>query len=208
MTVTMKKVARRAGVSISTVSRVLSGRPVVREEVSRKVKQVMEELGYTPNIIAKSLVSKSARCFCILLPGPSEQAILGLMFMETLRGIIAEAGRLGYDTIICSGADEQEELKAVSGLLKGHRADGVILLRSSREEAVMGYLQSSGYPFVLAGRCGGDEGIISAGIQQNMADFEAAQQLVRAGYELGTLAVRTLTAKIRLPEHLKVSRIV
>lgn len=208
MTVTMKKVARRAGVSISTVSRVCSGQPKVREEVSRKVRQVMEELGYTPNMIAKSLVSKSSSCICILLPRPAEQAVLGLMFMETIRGIIAEAGFLGYDTIICSGADEQEELKAVSGLLKGHRADGVILLPSSGEEAVMGYLQSSGYPFVLAGRCSGDEGIISAGTQQNMANFEAAQQLVRAGYELGTLAIRVLIGKLRLPEQLKVSRIV
>lgn len=208
MTVTMKKVARRAGVSISTVSRVLSGQPKVRDEVSRKVRQAMEELGYTPNLIAKSLVSKSSSCICILLPGPSEQVILSLMFMETIRGIIAEAGRLGYDTIICSGADEQEELKVVSGLLKGHRADGVILLPSSVEEAVMGYLQSSGYPFVLADRCGGDEGIISVGMQQNMANFEAAQHLVRAGYERGTLAVRVLIGKIRLQEQLKVSRIV
>lgn len=196
MTVTMKKVARRAGVSISTVSRVLSGRPAVREEVSRKVKQVMEELGYTPNIIAKSLVSKSAHCLCILLPGSYEQAILGLIFMETIRGIITEAGSLGYDIQICTGADEQEELEAVSGLLKGQRVDGVILLPSSGEEAVMGYLQSSGYPFVLASRCGG-EGIISVGAQQNIAAFEAAQQLVRAGYELGTTAARQLIEQIR-----------
>lgn len=196
MTVTMKKVARRAGVSVSTVSRVCSGRPVVREEIARKVKQVMAELGYTPNRIAQSLVTRSANCLCILLPGVEEQVLTDLLSMEMARGIIAEAGRLGYDTQISSGGDEQEELVIVSGLLQGQRVDGVILLHSSRDKAVISYLKGSGYPFVLA-ECPGSEAIVRAGTKLNLAAYEAASQLVARGYESGARVARELIGKIR-----------
>jgi DNA-binding LacI/PurR family transcriptional regulator len=92
------------------------------------------------------------------------------MFMETIRGIIAEAGSLGYDAQICSGEDEREELEAVSG---------------------------SGYPYVRAGHCGGDEGLLSVAAKLDMAAYETAQQLVRAGYELGTSAARGVIEQIR-----------
>lgn len=87
MTVTMKKVARRSGVSVSTVSRVLSGHANVREETSRKVRQTMEELGYTPNIIAQNLVSRTTHCICVLLPDMAEIWPANLYFMEVIRGL-------------------------------------------------------------------------------------------------------------------------
>lgn len=72
MTVTIKDVAKKAGVSPSTVSRVLSGHPRISLETSRKVKVIMEEMGYTPNMMAKSLVSKTTNSICIILPKPAE----------------------------------------------------------------------------------------------------------------------------------------
>lgn len=151
MAVTMKKVAHRAGVSISTVSRVLTGQPNVREETSRKVRQTMAELGYTPNIIAQNLVSRTTGCICVLLPGSAEKWSANLYLMELIRGIVLGAGRLGYDLQIGSGAGEQEELEAVSRLLKGGRADGAILLSSCTNSAVVDFLKQGGYPFVLVG---------------------------------------------------------
>lgn len=149
MTVTMKKVARRAGVSISTVSRVLTGHLNVRAETSRKVRQTMEELGYTPNIIAQNLVSRTTRCICVLLPGTAEKWSSDLFFMELIRGIVLGAGRMGYDIQVGSAAGEQEELEVVSRLLKGGRADGAILLSGRKNSAVAGFLRQGGYPFVL-----------------------------------------------------------
>lgn len=149
MTVTMKKVARRAGVSVSTVSRVLSGHANVREETSRKVRQTMEELGYTPNIIAQNLVSRSTRCVCVLLPDTAEIWPANLYCMEVIRGIVLGAGKLGYDIQIASGDGERGELESVSRLLKGGRADGAILLSARRSSSVVDFLQQEGYPFVL-----------------------------------------------------------
>ncbi|MEK4059737.1 MULTISPECIES: LacI family DNA-binding transcriptional regulator [Paenibacillus] len=149
MTVTLKKVARRAGVSPSTVSRVLSGHPNVKEETSRKVKEIMEELGYTPNIIAQNLVLRSTNSICVLLPRPAEKLFSYLFSMECMSGIVAQASRLGFDILIASGANEQEELEVVSRLLKGGRADGVIVLSSRKEDAVIQFLKSNSYPYVL-----------------------------------------------------------
>lgn len=149
MMVTMKKVARRAGVSVSTVSRVLAGHANVRAETSRRVRETMEELGYTPNIIAQNLVSRTTRCICVLLPDTAEIWPANLYCMEVIRGIILGAGKLGYDIQLASGNGEREELEAVSRLLKGGRADGAILLSARRSSAVVDFLQQEGYPFVL-----------------------------------------------------------
>ncbi|WP_310829539.1 LacI family DNA-binding transcriptional regulator [Paenibacillus pedocola] len=180
MTVTMKKVARRAGVSISTVSRVLTGHSNVREETSRKVRQTMEELGYTPNIIAQNLVTRSTRCICVLLPGTAEKWSSNLFFMELIRGIVLGAGRLSYDIQIGSGAGEQEELEAVSRLMKGGRADGAILLSGRKNSAVVDFLKQGGYPFVLveddrsAGSSGGRHSQAQAdGVGRNQSQAQA-----------------------------------
>ncbi|MEK5447240.1 LacI family DNA-binding transcriptional regulator [Paenibacillus sp. FSL R7-0331] len=182
MTVTMKKVARRAGVSVSTVSRVLSGHANVREETSRKVRQTMEELGYTPNIIAQNLVSRSTRCVCVLLPDTAEIWPANLYFMEVIRGIVSGAGKLGYDIQLASGDGEREELDAVSRLLKGGRADGAILLSARRSSSVVDFLQQEGYPFVLVeDGPAADSGSEVAADQQAAGDDESQTRSSREG---------------------------
>lgn len=111
MTVTIKDVAKKAGVSPSTVSRVLSNHPRISLETSRKVKAIMEDMGYTPNMMAKSLVSKTTNSICFSLPKPAEELFSNLFFMELIRGIVTQASRSGYDVLISSGANEKEELK-------------------------------------------------------------------------------------------------
>lgn len=138
MTVTLKKVARRAGVSPSTVSRVLSGHPNVKEETSRKVKEIMEELGYTPNIIAQNLVLRSTNSICVLLPRPAEKLFSYLFSMECMSGIVAQASRLGFDILIASGANEQEELEVVSRPQgrAGRRCDCALFPQRGRRHSV------------------------------------------------------------------------
>lgn len=192
MTVTMKKVARRAGVSVSTVSRVLSGHANVREETSRKVRQTMEELGYTPNIIAQNLVSRTTHCICVLLPDMAEIWPANLYFMEVIRGIVLGAGKLGYDIQLASGDGEQGELGSVSRLLKGGRADGAILLSARRSSSVVDFLRQEGYPFVLVedGPAAGSGGEMAAD-QYETDDGSASQTKVgreSAGGESNSLA--------------------
>ncbi|KKO52318.1 LacI family DNA-binding transcriptional regulator [Paenibacillus sp. DMB20] len=183
MSVTIKDVAKKAGVSPSTVSRVLSGHPRISRETSRKVKEIMEEMGYHPNIMAKSLVSKTTDSICVILPKPAEELFLNLFFMELIRGIVAQANRSGYDVLISSGANEKEEVEAVSRLLNGRRVDGAILLYSRQEDPVVDFLKSNGYPFVLVGRSDKHPDLLSVDTDNVQAAYDATKHLISLGHE-------------------------
>lgn len=143
----------------------------------------MEEMGYHPNIMAKSLVSKTTNSICIILPKPAEELFSNLFFMELIRGIVTQASRAGYDVLISSGANEKEELESVSRLLKGRRVDGVILLYSRKDDAVIDFLRSNGYPFVLVGRSDKYEDILSVDTDNVMAAFDATSHLISMGHQ-------------------------
>ncbi|OZB92941.1 LacI family DNA-binding transcriptional regulator [Paenibacillus sp. XY044] len=182
MSVTIKDVAKRAGVSPSTVSRVLSNNTRISRETSQKVRDVMEELGYHPNMTAKSLVSKTTNSICVILPKPAEELFLNLFFMELIRGIVTQANRSGYDVLISSGGSEKEEVEAVSRLLNGKRVDGAILLYSRKEDPVVDFLRQNGHPFVLIGRSEKYPDILSVDNDNVQAAYDATKHLISLGH--------------------------
>ncbi|MDR9852327.1 LacI family DNA-binding transcriptional regulator [Paenibacillus sp. VCA1] len=183
MSVTIKDVAKKAGVSPSTVSRVLSNNTRISRETSQKVRDVMEELGYHPNIMAKSLVSRTTETICVILPKPAEELFLNLFFMELIRGIVTQANRSGYDVLISSGGSEQEEVDAVSRLLKGKRVDGAILLYSRKDDQVVEFLKKNQFPFVLIGRSEKYPDILSVDNDNVQAAYDATKHLISLGHE-------------------------
>lgn len=183
MAVTIKDVAKKAGVSPSTVSRVLSNHPRISAETSRKVKSIMDQLGYHPNIMAKSLVSKTTNSICIMLPKSAEELFSNFFFMELIRGIVTQASRLGYDVLISSGANEKEEVEGVSRLLNGRRVDGVILLYSRKDDPVIDFLYEGGHPFVLIGRSEQYPDILSVDNDNVQASYDATKHLISLGHE-------------------------
>ncbi|MNZ69658.1 HTH-type transcriptional regulator MalR [compost metagenome] len=183
MAVTIKDVAKKAGVSPSTVSRVLSNHPRISTETSRKVKEIMEQLGYHPNIMAKSLVSKTTNSICIMLPKSAEELFSNFFFMELIRGIVTQATRLGYDVLISSGANEKEEVEAVSRLLNGRRVDGVILLYSRKDDPVIDFLHENGHHFVLIGRSDRYPDTLSVDNDNVQASYDATKHLISLGHE-------------------------
>ncbi|XJS10039.1 LacI family DNA-binding transcriptional regulator [Aerococcaceae bacterium WGS1372] len=82
MAVTIKDVARVAGVSPSTVSRVISDSDSISDKTKKKVKKVMEELKYYPNINARSLVSKSSRIIGLVLPNNTDDFYQNPFFQQ------------------------------------------------------------------------------------------------------------------------------
>lgn len=183
MTVTIKDVAKKAGVSPSTVSRVLSNHPRISAETSKKVKAIMEQLGYHPNIMAKSLVSKTTNSICIMLPKSAEELFSNFFFMELIRGIVTQSSRLGFDVLISSGANEKEEIECVSRLLNGHRVDGVILLYSRTDDPLIDYLHKNNHNFVLIGRSEQYPDILSVDNDNVQASYDATKHLISLGHK-------------------------
>ncbi|HZG56335.1 LacI family DNA-binding transcriptional regulator [Paenibacillus sp.] len=183
MTVTIKDVARRAGVSPSTVSRVISNHPRISEETALRVKRVMEEIGYHPNMMAKSLVSRTTQTIAVILPRPADELFQNLFFSEVIRGIVAQSTRSGYDLLMATGASEREELETVTRLVRGRRVDGILLLTSRANDPVVAMLKEAKFPFALIGRHEDDSELLTIDNDNVQASYDATRHLISQGHE-------------------------
>ncbi|MBD0380087.1 LacI family DNA-binding transcriptional regulator [Paenibacillus sedimenti] len=183
MSVTIVDVAKKAGVSPSTVSRVISGHPRISPATIRKVKDIMQEMGYHPNVMAKSLVSKTTQTIGILLPRSAEELFLNLFFSEIIRGVVTQSTRSGYDLMMTTGTTESEEVEAVTRLVKGRRVDGVILLYSRKSDPVIGFLKEQKFPFVLVGRSEDFPEVLSVDNNNVQAAYDATRHLIAQGHK-------------------------
>ncbi|SDS31238.1 transcriptional regulator, LacI family [Paenibacillaceae bacterium GAS479] len=182
MNVTIIDVAKKAGVSPSTVSRVISGSTRISAATTKKVKAVMEDLGYHPNLMAKNLVSRTTMTIGLLLPRNADEAFLDIFFSEVTRGILSKATRAGYDLLLKTGKSEQEELEAVTRLVRGRRVDGIILLQSRLDDTVIRYLQQESFPFVLIGRDPERPDILSVDNDNVQAAYDVTRHLLELGH--------------------------
>lgn len=182
MPVTIKDVARLAGVSPSTVSRVLANHPKISPATARRVREAMEQLGYVPNAAAKSLVSQTTHTLGIILPRAAEELFVNPFFPEVLRGISVQAQQAGYDLLLASGSTEREEREAVTRLVLGRRVDGVLLLCSRTGDPLIPFLREQRFPFVLIGRAEDDEGVVSVDNDNVRAAYDATRHLLEKGH--------------------------
>lgn len=123
---TIKDVARKAGVSISTVSRVLNNTQSVSPELAEKVNSAVEQLGYCANAAARGLRVTQTNRVAIILTSLSR-----VFFTSVLEGIHREASQLGYSLLITETHDNiQEEIQAVD-FFASQWVDGIILASSA-----------------------------------------------------------------------------
>ena len=120
--VKMKDVAQRAGVSIATVSNVITGKRTVSPEVQKVVLQAIEELDYHVNMVARGLKTQRTNTIGVVLPDVTK-----LFFNDVLKGIMTAAGNNGFSiNILSSGYDFSKEKNLVS-TLRGNHVDAIIL---------------------------------------------------------------------------------
>ena len=143
----------------------------------------MEELGYHPNIMAKSLVSKTTRTLGILLPRPAEELFLNLFFAEIIRGILAHSMRASYDILLTSSFSEKDEVETITRLVKGRRVDGIILLSSRKNDPLIQFLRDQKFPFVLIGRSADYPDVVSVDNDNIQASYDATNHLIAQGHK-------------------------
>ncbi|HLF87623.1 MAG TPA: LacI family DNA-binding transcriptional regulator [Anaerolineales bacterium] len=139
---TIADVARLAGVSISTVSRVLNNTAPVADETIRRVREAIETLRFTPHAAARQLASRKTNTVGLLLP-----TISGSFFPPMLRGIERGARERGYDLLIYATQNLPEE--GHPRALGEHNTDGLLIFTDSLPEAEMVHLYQLGFPMVL-----------------------------------------------------------
>lgn len=126
--VTIKDVAKAAGVSYSTVSRALSDSPEISEETRGRILEICKEMHYTPNTVARSMVMKSTKLLGLILTGINNP------FMSELSYHIDRQARArGYNIILCNSSRDIEQERELFELMIGRQVDGVILLPAGPE---------------------------------------------------------------------------
>jgi DNA-binding LacI/PurR family transcriptional regulator len=152
MAVTIKDVAKLANVAPSTVSRVIANSPRISGKTKDKVRAAMDQLGYHPNFIARSLASQSTQAIGLVMPSSTDKVLENPFFPTVLRGISEGANEGQYALHMTTGKTEVEIFDGVVQMVQGGRVDGVILLYSKVEDKILTYLQQRDFPFVVIGK--------------------------------------------------------
>lgn len=173
---TIKHVAKEAGVSVATVSRVMNHSDLVAEATRAVVLEVATRLGYTPHGAARSLITNRTSTVGVLLPD-----LYGEFFSEVIRGIDQASRREGYHVIVSSSHSDHHALETVLRSMWG-RVDGLILMIPDiRVKAIASQLPD-GFPVVLM-NCAGDTNSHDA---ISIANYDGAyamtQHLVSRGH--------------------------
>ena len=140
----IRDIAKMAGVSKATVSRVLNESEAVAEGTKKKILAIIEEVGYLPNYIARSLKVKNTKTIGVVVPD-----IGNPFYFEVIRGIEKLLDKKGFNIMLCnSDYIEKKELRYIS-LLASKKVDGIILAPSSEDSKSLKNLLFWDIPFVI-----------------------------------------------------------
>jgi LacI family transcriptional regulator len=176
MAASIKDVAREAGVSIATVSRVLNDIDVVNEDTKKKVKDAIKKLSYRPNIVARSLKTQKSSTIGIIIPDISNQ-----FYPEIVRGCEDVANIYNYNIMLCNAdLDADKEMEALR-ILKEKMIDGVIYMSNSIEQNIINLINELEMPTVLVETTDTDGIFPSVSIDNVMAGSDAVKYLINKG---------------------------
>lgn len=175
------EIARRAGVSRSTVSYALSGKRPVTEDTKRRIQAVIDELGYRPNAAARALKEGRTRTIGLVIPPAS--ARLTDMQLGFVASVVDAAARADLDVLLSpSGGDHDRSFER---LLSGRRVDGVILMEIRLEDERVARLRQAGLPFVTIGHTAHPHGTC-------WVDVDYATLIARCVHHLADLGHRRI----------------
>ncbi len=178
MTVTIKDVAKQANVSISTVSRVINDSKPVSDEIKQRVLKIIEETGYTPNPVARSLVMKKSQLIGIIVPN-----ISNFFIGEVLNGI-EEIGKMyGYDILLCNTYGELNQELRYLNLLKSKQVEGIIFMTWELREEHKEFFSKEDIPIVMINRETSDVNVTSVCIDHHQASYDMTKYLIEKGHK-------------------------
>jgi LacI family transcriptional regulator len=152
---TIKDVAKKANVSITTVSRALHDYNDVSPTTKKRIIQIANEMGYTPNTLAQRLQKQRADTIGLVLP-TFEPRFSDPFFSELLAGIGNKAAELGFDLLVSTRAPGEQEIETYKKLIDGASVDGFIVVRTRVFDPRIDYLIKRGFAFAAFGRSQSD----------------------------------------------------
>ena len=182
---TIKDVARMAGVSISTVSRVINRSAYVNPEIAQAVEKVIAETGYRPNSLAKELLRNKTNTIGVMLP----RIDLGT-FAAMFDGIVHALNERGYGVMLANTRDEFAEELRYMDLFYEKRVDGVLFFGTGENHGYLPAIAKLRAPVVVVGQSGAYLGCFSVFLDSFNAAKAMVGHLIALGHRrIGCLAV-------------------
>ncbi|MDQ6422306.1 LacI family DNA-binding transcriptional regulator [Paenibacillus sp. LHD-117] len=178
MQVKIKDVAKLAGVSVTTVSRVLNGEKYVKDDLKEKVNRAIEELGYAPSQIARSLVRKKTNLIGVIVPD------LTSSFYSTILSSIEEiASANDYNLLVCNINEDIDKEYKYLNVFQEMRVEGIIIMHEKINEQIRNFIHKINTPVIFSSVKPTDQNFISVIIDDYKAAYEATNYLIELGHE-------------------------
>jgi len=177
---TLDEVARAAGVSRATASRVFGGHPQVSEAARKAVELAASELGYVPNRAARSLAAGRSESVGVLVPEPGSQRFADPMLARLLSAIGEELSANGLQMVLFAPQSETD-IERLEQYLAGGHVDAVLLLALHESESLPARLHARGIPMVFGGRPSGAFQASYVDVDNQAGGRAATEHLVAQG---------------------------
>jgi DNA-binding LacI/PurR family transcriptional regulator len=208
--ITIADIARHAGVSKATVSRVISNPVLVKDKTKKKIREIMDKYGYIPNNLAQGLAGTPTKTIGVLI-----DELSNFFFIEIAEGIDRVISSEGYSMLLSSSRWIQERETELVRSMISSRVDGVLLAPVSPESESIEMLRRAGMPFVLIDCIPGSDEISFVAADnfrggQIAADYinkhRRKQTIVITGYSHQTISHRIAGLKDTLLSSIEVKR--
>lgn len=177
MNITIKDVAKTAGVSVATVSRVLNQSTTVSKKAVERVNNAIKELGYKPNFLGRNLRKCTTNVILAILPG-TEQTF----YSEILHGMQYTASLNGYDVLFCtSNSDSKTELHLLN-MLFNRTVDAAILFGTTLDNDTLVQINND-YNIALCCERKNNLGILTVSVDDENAAYDAICSLIQMGHK-------------------------
>jgi LacI family transcriptional regulator len=176
----LEEIARLAGVSRSTVSRVVNDHPSVRPAVRERVQRIIAETGFQPNAAARSLASQRAYMLGLVIPRTVHTVFTDPYFPRLTQGVAQACNEHDYTLSLFI---ENDDIKLFPRLSRTGLMDGVVVQASSLDDGLIPRLLATGLPLVVAGRPNQSEGVSFVDVDNIKGAYSAVAHLAGLGHQ-------------------------
>lgn len=174
MTPTIKQIAKKANVSIATVSRALNDDVRVTVETRERVLRISNDLNYKPNLVARNFVKKTSYSIGLILPDISDE-----FFTDIIRGVDEITYKNGYYTMVASSHKHRTLADSITTFSQTGLVGGVILLMSAMTDELKNILVHTKIPVVLIGGGKNEQDFDVVAIDNYQGAFNATEYLIK-----------------------------
>jgi len=183
MAITIKDVAREAGVSITTVSKIINGTPTISQATTEKVQAIMDRLEYIPNKRAANFSRAATKNIVFLATLAKGQVFMNPHMFEMICGIQNELSVHGYTLTLVDTSRETNDGELARKIILEKSADGIIVFGESINKSTADFITNKGFPHIVIGKPEFTHRVCWIDFNNVLSGETAAQHLIQCGYK-------------------------